>query len=94
MTTPQGEILEEIQKDIASLELCDTDELQQIAASLMYQESQDLMEELTYLQKIRPLTHSEQDKLEEIILEYGHVMLLKARAFALLADRGYPLPDY
>jgi len=91
---PEGEIPDTIRNDIASLEMYDTDELKKIAASEMSLDNQDRMEELSDLQKQRTLTSVEADMLEQMRLDYGHVMLRKARAFALLADRGYPLPAY
>jgi hypothetical protein len=41
---------------------------------------------------MRSLTHREAEKLEKLRTEYGRVLVRKARAFALLAERGQPMP--
>jgi len=48
--------------------------------------------DLLDLQSMRPLTGEEAARLKALRAEYGRVLLRKACAFALLVERGEPLP--
>lgn len=81
-----------IQNEVEALAELTIDELRKVAFSEMKLDDQTSLEELLQVQNLRPLTQSEVVKLEKLRSEYGRVLLRKARAFALLAERGYPMP--
>lgn len=81
-----------IQNEVEALAELTIDELREVAVSEMKLDDQTTLEELLQVQNLRPLTQSEVAKLEKLRSEYGRVLLHKARAFALLAERGHPMP--
>ncbi|MCE7981062.1 MAG: hypothetical protein DYG89_07720 [Caldilinea sp. CFX5] len=81
-----------LQREIAALSTLTTEELHQVAGSEMSSEDQVAIEQLLYWQNMRSLTQRELAKLEKLRTEYGRVLVRKARAFALLAERGQPAP--
>ena len=87
---PVDEIPDHIQAEVASLDKLETAELYEVAESQMADADQDALEYLLDVQATRPLTDEEAVRLESLRLEYGRVLLRKARAFALLAERGQP----
>jgi len=87
---PVDDIPEHIKAEVASLDTLDTVELHEVAESQMAGTDQDALEYLLDLQAMRPLTAEEAARLASLRTEYGRVLLRKARAFALLAERGQP----
>jgi hypothetical protein len=90
------EIPNHIQAEVAGLDKLETADLYEVAESQMADADQDALEYLLDVHAIakwhaaRPLTNEEAVRLESLRLEYGRVLLRKARAFALLAERGQP----
>lgn len=84
--------LAELEREMQALVEADDETLLQTAEQMMPTEHQHRMHELLDIQGMRPLTPDEQDKLNELISEYSRLTLLKAKAYALLARRGHPLP--
>jgi hypothetical protein len=80
-----------IQVEIAALESLDDLALRDVAASEMNLKEQQALEQMLDLQGMRRLTDEEASRLAELQTEYGRVLLRKARAFALLDERGQPL---
>lgn len=89
---PADEISASIQAEIATLDGLDDAKLREVAESEMALRDQQALDRLLDLQSMRPLTDDEAGYLEELRADYGRVLLRKARAFALLAERGQPLP--
>jgi len=89
---PADEISASIQAEIATLDGLDDAKLRDVAESEMALRDQQALDRLLDLQSMRPLTDDEAGHLEELRADYGRVLLRKARAFALLAERGQPLP--
>lgn len=89
---PADEISASIQGEIATLDDLDDAELCDVAESEMALRDQQALDRLLDLQSMRPLTDDEATRLEELRADYGRILLRKARAFALLAERGQPLP--
>ena len=89
---PVDEISASIQAEIATLDGLDDAKLRDVAESEMALRDQQALDRLLDLQSMRPLTDDEAGHLEELRADYGRVLLRKARAFALLAERGQPLP--
>ena len=90
---PENEsIPSNIQSEVAQLESLNIQELWTVARSEMSEEQQTMMEHLLYLQSSQKLKAPDSQKLEELRVEYGRIMLCKARAFAILAERGQSLP--
>jgi hypothetical protein len=85
---PVDEIPDHIQAEVASLDKLETAELYEVAESQVADADQDALEYLLDVQTTRPLTDEKAVRLESLRLEYGRVLLRKARAFALLAERG------
>ena len=85
------EIPESIRAEVVLLDTLDTDKLQEIADGEMAPDNQRALENLLELQNMRLLTEDEVAQLEALRTEYGRILLYKARAFALLAERGQPL---
>lgn len=85
------QIPESIQAEVAALDNLDNETLQNVAASQMSLESQQDFEDLLTQQSTQPLTPNEIAQLATLRTEYGRILLRKARAFALLAERGHPL---
>jgi hypothetical protein len=90
---PENETIpSNIQSEVAQLESLNIQELWTVARSEMSEEQQTMMEHLLYLQSSQKLKAPDLRKLEELRVEYGRIMLCKARAFAILAERGQSLP--
>jgi len=85
------EIPNYIQVEITALESLDDLALREVAESEMNLKEQQALQRILDLQGMRRLTDEEATRLIELQTEYGRVLLRKARAFALLADRGQPL---
>ncbi|MCB0084944.1 MAG: hypothetical protein KDE47_28585 [Caldilineaceae bacterium] len=67
-----------------------TEVLLQVAREVMSDADQAAIEQLVDWQSIRVLTDAEQQRLASLQVEYERILLRKARAFALLAERGQP----
>jgi len=89
---PADEIPATIKAELAALTALDEASLREIAGSEMETQGQQALDYLLDLQSIQPLTDDEDARLETLRTEYGRILLCKARAFALLAQRGRPLP--
>lgn len=90
---PENETIpSNIQSEVAQLESLNIQELWTVTRSEMSEEQQTMMEHLLYLQSSQKLKAPDLRKLEELRVEYGRIMLCKARAFAILAERGQSLP--
>ena len=85
------EIPEQIRADVVALERLNEADLQAVAVSEMDLDDQKMFEHLLEMQGIRPLSSDETHQLDRLRNEYGRVLLRKARAFALLAERGHNL---
>jgi hypothetical protein len=87
----EDEIPADIRCELVSLAALETEELRQIANSEMTADDQAALEQLLDLQNMRPLNAGESAKLETLRIEYGRILVRKARAFALLVERGQPM---
>lgn len=88
----ENDIPDGVRREVDALSILTTEELHQVANSEMSMEDQIAIEQLLYWQNMRSLTQREVEKLEKLRSEYGRVLLRKARSFALLAERGQPMP--
>ncbi len=88
---PDGEIPTSIQAEIATLDGYDDAQLRKVAESEMILQDQHALDHLLDSQSMRPLTDDEAARLEALRTDYGRILLRKARAFAMLAERGQPL---
>ncbi len=86
------EIPDHIKAEVAALDRLDRVRLREIAESEMGLKDQQSLEQILDWQGIRPLTNEETSQLAALRTEYGRILLRKARAFALLAERGQPIP--
>lgn len=78
-----------LRMELSALSLLGDEALQAIAHSRMDSEQQAELEALAEAQKHRPLTSDEQTTLADLLSEAERVMLRKAEAYRLLAQRGY-----
>lgn len=93
-TLPEIEELPpDMQEELRALENLNDTELQAIAESQMEMTDQETLEQLLDLQSMRELVSSERLEMEKLRTEYGRVLIRKARAYALLAERDHPLPQ-
>jgi hypothetical protein len=83
----------EMVADMAELSSLDDDALWRIARSTIGPERQEQLQNLMDIQQERPLTPDEADQLDAIRREIGQRTLLKAQAYVLLKERGYPVPQ-
>ncbi|MEK7276339.1 MAG: hypothetical protein AAB342_01580 [Chloroflexota bacterium] len=72
-----------------AVELLDKRGLQQVIAADMQTEDQAALDDLLDMQSARSLTGDETAQLDSLRREYERLLLRKARAFALLAEK-YP----
>ena len=86
-----AEIPDDIRTKISALDKFDDTALHDIAESEMISKDQQILERLLEVQSMRPLTDEEISQLTLLRKEYGRILLCKARAFALLAERGHPI---
>ena len=84
-----GDIPPEFVAEMKAVEQLDKSGLQQVVATDMKAEEQASLDALLDTQNARPLTPEENDQLETLRREYERLLLRKARAFALLAEK-YP----
>ena len=82
------DVPDDMQAELIRMIWLDSQELWRIAREQMSAVGQEQLQQLTYLQGRRPLTQDEQAQLDALRQDYGHVILLKARAYALLSLRG------
>lgn len=79
-----------VYQDLDELASLPTETLLQVAHEVMGNVDQAAIEQLVDWQAIRELTVDEQQRLARLQVEYERILLRKARAFALLAERGQP----
>jgi hypothetical protein len=85
------EIPSHIEAEVAALDHLSNAALKEAAQSDMTLEAQQAFEQLLDLQTLQPLTEGEEARLGQLRTEYGRVLSRKARALALLAERGQAL---
>ena len=83
----------EMVADMAELPGLDDAALWRIARSVISSERQEQWQHLMDTQQHRPLTPDEAAQLDAMRHEIGQRTLLKAQAYALLSQRGYPVPQ-
>ncbi len=93
VTLPTAEdIPTALRVEIDGLDALSNKRLHQIAHANMEDEDARELDQLLDWQNMRQLTVQEQEKLATLQANYGRILLRKARAFAILAERGIPLP--
>jgi len=90
---PLEEVPAEIRAEVDALDSLSDDALWEVAQSTMPMQQQERLDALLDVQNMRPLTTEEAAELEKLRTEYGRILLRKARAYALLSERGHPLPN-
>ena len=89
---PAEELPPDLQAEIAALANLSDAQLRGVAESEMDLRDQGALDTLLSQQTVRPLTDDDAIRLQELRVEYGRILVRKARAYALLAERGQPLP--
>jgi hypothetical protein len=93
-TLPQlDDVPSEMAADMSELSAMGDAALWRIARSTISLERQEQLQDLMDTQQNRPLAPDEADQLDVIRREIGQRTLLKAQAYALLSQRGYPVPQ-
>jgi hypothetical protein len=90
---PLDEVPAGIRAEVDALGTLSDDALWEIAQSTMPTQQQEQLDILLDTQSIRSLTADEAAELENLRVEYGRILLRKARAYALLSERGHPLSE-
>ena len=87
------ELPQEITEAMAQLVFLDDAALRQAARSTMASEQVEQMEALNLKQQREGLTPEECQALAQLLRRYEHVMLVRAKAAALLKERGYDVSN-
>lgn len=82
-----------LEAEMARLPSLNDTELWQIARSRMEAKREKSLHELLDAQAERQLSEEEARQLESLHHESGKLTLLKSQAYALLHQRGYPVPQ-
>lgn len=85
----EEDIPSSLRMELSALSLLEAEALRAIAHSQMDSEQQVRLESLAEAQKQRSLTSEEEAVLTDLVNEAERVMLRKAEAYRLLAQRGY-----
>ena len=83
----------ELMEDMAALALLNDQALWRAAQSTMSKAAQKRLDWLLDQQGRRELTSAEQTELEQLMNEYGQVIVKRAQAAVLLKQRGYDISD-
>lgn len=83
----------DIADGIAAMQLMNDDALRAAAESSLTQAQQRRLQQLTEFGGQRQLLASEQAELEHLLALYDQSVLRRAKALAILSQRGYELPD-
>lgn len=89
---PEEELPADLQAEIASLANLSEAQLLGVAESEMDLRDQKAFDALLDRQSVGPLTDDDAIRLQGLRAEYGRILVRKARAYALLAERDQPLP--
>jgi hypothetical protein len=79
--------------DLAGLPILADADLWQVARRHMESEREALLHNLLDTQAARQLTPDEARQMEDLRRQAGQLTLLKSQAYALLYQRGYPVPQ-
>jgi len=86
---PAAELPTEIRSDLAALATFSDDDLWLVTQRGMTAEQEAHLADLLELQNAGTLTLEQLEQLDALRVAYSRALLRKARAFALLAERGY-----
>lgn len=89
LPTDQEGLPSELLAEIRAVEQLDQSGLKQVVNTEMSAEAQNALDDLLDMQSARSLTADETTQLDSLRREYERLLLRKARAFALLAEK-YP----
>jgi hypothetical protein len=89
---PEEELPAELQAEIASLANLSEAQLRGVAEGEMDLREREAFDALLDRQRLGPLKDDDALQLELLRAQYGRILVRKARAYALLAERGQPLP--
>ena len=87
------ELPREITEAMAQLVFLDDAALERVARRTMASEQVEQMEALNLKQQREGLTPEERQELTQLLRRYEHVMLVRAKAAALLKERGYDVSN-
>lgn len=83
----------ELADELAAMAMFKDDELWAASATSMSPSQQRRLYQLAEMPEERPLTSAEESELQELLECHDWALLRRARALAILAQRGYELPD-
>jgi len=78
--------------ELASLALLDDAHLWEIARGQMQAQRQVELNRLLESQNVGELTEADEHRLEDVLHEYGSILVRSSHAYLLLARRGYRVP--
>jgi hypothetical protein len=89
-----SDLPEALANELASMIWLNDEALRAAAQPTFTVEQQKRLSELNDLEDQRQLSEPEQAEREALLAEYNRAVLRRAQAFAVLAQRGYQVPDY
>ncbi len=90
---PDPTLPAEVVDDLAALALFSDDALWAAAESSLSPAQQRRLEQLSNVADRRSLTAAESSELSQLLEQYDRSVLRRAKALAVLAQRGYQIPD-
>ena len=90
---PLDDVPPEMVDDLATLLSLDDEALWSVTREIMPSAQEKLLHDLLDKQGRDTMIEGERQKLEELMQEYGRIMLRRAHACSLLARRGHHLPE-
>jgi hypothetical protein len=84
----EEQLPQDVARAVADLRLLSTEELWMVARNRLSERTRSALEALNLKQQREALTPAEQERLEQLVLEYDCAVLLRAEAARLLKERG------
>jgi hypothetical protein len=91
---PMADLPEAVAHELAAMTWLNDEALRAATQPTLTIDQQQRLSELNDLADRQPLSDQAQTEREILLAEYDRSMLRRAQAFAILAQRGYPVPAY
>jgi plasmid stability protein len=89
--TNQDELPADLEAAVSALDLFDETALRRAFESRLSAEASEELESLHFKERREGLTPAENQRRRDLVRQYERAMLVRARAAALLHQRGYPV---
>jgi hypothetical protein len=88
---PMPDIPDDLADELAAMVMFNDESLKAMTQSSLSAAQQERLTQLTYAGGTRPLTEAEKRELKQLLDLYDRAVLYRARALAILAQRGYDI---